>query len=92
MRNFQTEQEGFRAGEFGNEYRVRIASQEVIGCNIALFSKIVGLCPNAENLIEFGANIGSKLRAVCELRPDYVQDVIEINRSATRRRRAWGGA
>jgi len=60
---FDTEQETFWAGKFGDDYSVRNAGDALIESNEALFSKILAHCPEAGSLIEFGANIGLNLQA-----------------------------
>jgi pseudaminic acid biosynthesis-associated methylase len=89
---FKTEQEGFWAGKFGDEYIARNGGAALLASNMALFSKLLGRCPQAKSLIEFGANIGMNLKAVRELRPAMELDAIEINATAVAELRAWGGA
>jgi pseudaminic acid biosynthesis-associated methylase len=88
---FKTEQEAFWAGEFGDDYIARNAGAALLGSNIALLSKLLGRCPHAKSLIEFGANIGMNLKAVRALRPSMELGAIEINATAISELRAWGG-
>jgi len=88
---FKTEQEAFWAGEFGDDYISRNAGAAMLGSNIALLSKLLGRCPQAKSLIEFGANIGMNLKAVRALRPSMELGAIEINATAIAELRAWGG-
>ena len=89
---FQTDQEAFWAGQFGDEYISRNNGNALIGSNCALFSKALMRCFNAKTLIEFGANVGLNLRAVRQLRPDLLLDAIEINANAVAELESWGGA
>jgi len=88
---FKTEQEAFWAGSFGDEYITRNQGEVLTGSNAALFSKVLSRCPQAQSLIEFGANIGLNLRAIKTLRPQLALDAIEINESAVAQLRGWQG-
>lgn len=89
---FQTQQEKFWAGEFGNEYCARNVGKQRIASRIALYSKILAKCNNVSSLIEFGANIGLNLMAIRSLLPDTELAAIEINKSAVEQLQNWGGA
>ena len=89
---FKTDQEAFWAGQFGDDYIARNASDSLLGSNVALLARMLRHCPQAASLIEFGANVGLNLRAVRSLRPDMELEAIEINETAVERLRAWGGA
>ncbi|MEO1202395.1 MAG: pseudaminic acid biosynthesis-associated methylase, partial [Pseudomonadota bacterium] len=89
---FDTEQEAFWAGEFGDQYSARNAGDALIASNIAFFSNILDRCTGANSLIEFGANTGMNLRAIRELCPAMTLDAIEINKSAVSELEQWGGA
>jgi spore coat polysaccharide biosynthesis protein SpsF len=88
---FKTEQEVFWAGKFGDDYIARNASAALLGSNISLLAKMLSHCPQAESLIEFGANIGMNLRAIRALRSEMELAAIEINAEAVKELRAWGG-
>ena len=77
---FQTEQESFWAGEFGNEYIERNRSS--VAANIHLFSKILSKTSNVNSIIEFGSNIGLNLIPIHQLLPDASLSAIEINKKA----------
>ena len=77
---FQTEQERFWAGEFGNEYIERNRSRVCV--NIHFFSKILSKTSNVNSIIEFGSNIGSNLIAIHQLLPDIKLAAVEINKKA----------
>jgi pseudaminic acid biosynthesis-associated methylase len=89
---FKTDQEEFWAGQFGDDYIARNASDMLLSSNISFLAKMLGRCPQAKSLIEFGANIGMNLRGIRALRPDMELEAIEINALAVERLRAWGGA
>jgi hypothetical protein len=65
---FQTEQEKFWAGNFGDEYNKRNADKELIAGNLYLFSELFKKMVGIKSLIEFGANIGLNLVAIKKLK------------------------
>jgi spore coat polysaccharide biosynthesis protein SpsF len=79
---FQTEQERFWAGKFGNEYIERNRSK--VSDNIHFFSKILSKTSNVKSIIEFGSNIGSNLIAIHHLLPDIRLSAVEINKKAVK--------
>ncbi|MFA4848761.1 MAG: pseudaminic acid biosynthesis-associated methylase [Methanoregula sp.] len=80
---FQTPQEEFWAGSFGNEYIDRNQNTPIVVANIvALFSKIFSRTANVKSVIEFGANIGGNLIAIQQLLPNAELSAIEINKKA----------
>jgi spore coat polysaccharide biosynthesis protein SpsF len=82
MSQWNTEQEQFWAGEFGDEYIDRNRSQELLASNLAFFSNIIqGLQP-IESIIEFGCNVGMNLRAFRQLLPGTKVSGLEINSRA----------
>jgi len=89
---FKTEQETFWAGKFGDDYIARNTGAALLGSNISFLAKLLNRCHQAKSLIEFGSNVGMNLRAIRALRPDMELDAIEINDSAVKELRAWGGA
>lgn len=90
--DFKTAQEGFWAGEFGNEYSERNIGSGWVAANTALFSKILGRTRGVKSVVEFGANIGLNLRAIDNLiaQPEFA--AVEINHSAADELRQWGKA
>ena len=89
---FKTDQEAFWAGQFGDAYIARNSGDPPIAHNIALFARMLSRCRPIGSLIEFGSNIGLNLRAIRAVSPGTRLDAIEINESAVRQLRAWGGA
>ena len=82
MDSFNTEQESFWAGIFGDEYVSRNVSAQLLASNMAFFSKILPSTVGVKSLIEFGANVGMNLRAIKTLLPDVELAAIEINQQA----------
>ncbi len=82
MNSFQTEQEKFWAGEFGDEYISRNKDTWLLASNTALFSTILKRTRNVHSVIEFGANIGMNIHALKNLLPQAKLNAIEINAKA----------
>lgn len=82
MKKYQTDQEEFWAGQFGDEYVNRNQGINIIASNTALFSRIISRTVGVQSAIEFGANIGMNLQAIRHLRPEMELSAIEINASA----------
>lgn len=89
-RVFQTPQENFWAGEFGNAYIQRNQGEALLATKTALFARLVGRLRRVESIMEFGANIGLNLKALHGLLPHASLSAIEINPSAVDTLRAWG--
>lgn len=51
MQNYETEQEKFWAGEFGNEYIKRNAGGKTLAAKTALFAKIISCLPGGGTLV-----------------------------------------
>lgn len=79
---FQTEQENFWAGEFGNEYIGRNIGSDLLASNLAFFAKALAQASQLQSCIEFGANVGMNLKALQLLYPKQEQYAIEINPTA----------
>ncbi|PKM94923.1 MAG: pseudaminic acid biosynthesis-associated methylase [Firmicutes bacterium HGW-Firmicutes-1] len=80
--SYQTKQEEFWAGEFGDQYINRNQQERILASSIALFSEILKKTSNISSVIEFGANIGVNLDAIKLLLPDAEFAAIEINQTA----------
>jgi spore coat polysaccharide biosynthesis protein SpsF len=87
---FQTPQEEFWAGTFGDEYIHRNQNDTIISANIASFSKIFSRIAPVESVLEFGSNIGLNLRAIKQLLPTAELSAIEINKKAVSILKKWG--
>jgi spore coat polysaccharide biosynthesis protein SpsF len=79
---FETEQEFFWAGTFGDEYTRRNRGEGIVAANIALFARILSRLPKIGSVVELGANIGMNLIALQRLLPDAHLSAVEINESA----------
>ena len=89
---FETEQEAFWAGSFGDEYSDRNIGNGWIASNTALFAKVLDRTRKVRSIIEFGANIGLNLRAVDQLIDQSELAAVEINHAAAAELRQWGRA
>lgn len=81
--NFETAQEEFWAGEFGDSYIARNQSPELLAANLAFFSKALQSASHFETCLEFGANIGMNLKALKLLYPNMGLFGLEINKTAS---------
>jgi spore coat polysaccharide biosynthesis protein SpsF len=79
---FDTEQEAFWAGQFGDEYSARNQGEKLLASNLAFFAKALASADRPQSCIEFGANIGMNLRALRLLFPGQEQHAVEINAHA----------
>jgi pseudaminic acid biosynthesis-associated methylase len=79
---WNTEQEQFWAGKFGNEYCERNRDTGLVAGNLRLFSDVLARAPGVRTVIEFGANIGLNQRALRQLLPDASLSALEINAEA----------
>ena len=89
---FSTDQEAFWAGEFGNDYIGRNASEQLLASNLNFFSQALRRAGRIGSCIEFGANIGMNLRALQLLYPEISLRGIEINPDAARQLAEFVGA
>lgn len=80
---FNTPQEEFWAGEFGDSYISRNESENLLASNIALFADIFSSLDKVPlSVLELGANIGMNIKAIQKLSPGAQFTGIEINRQA----------
>jgi pseudaminic acid biosynthesis-associated methylase len=80
---FNTPQEDFWAGEFGDSYIARNESENLIASNIMLFAKIFSSLDRVpSSFLELGANIGMNVKAIQKLAPGANITGIEINKQA----------
>ena len=80
---FNSPQEEFWAGEFGETYTSRNESENLLSSNIALFAKIFSsLDKLPSSVMEIGANIGMNIKAIQKLLPDTEFTGVEINKQA----------
>ena len=80
---FNTPQEEFWAGEFGDSYISRNESENLLASNIALFADIFSSLDKVPlTVMELGANIGMNIKAIQKLSPSAQLTGIEINKQA----------
>ena len=83
MKNtYNTPQEEFWAGEFGDDYTERNSEARWIASNIALFSRILSRTSGISSVLELGANRGLNLIALKQLLPEAEFSGVEINLKA----------
>ena len=81
---FNTPQEEFWAGEFGDSYISRNESENLLASNIALFADIFSSLDKVPlSVMELGANIGMNIKAIQKLSPGAQFTGIEINKQAS---------
>lgn len=90
--NYQTEQEAFWAGDFGNEYIFRNRSDGLLYSKVAMWSRMLRSANRVSSIKELGCNVGLNLKALHHLRPEYELSGIEINQSAVAEANALGVA
>ena len=79
---YETEQEHFWAGEFGDAYIERNRRPDQLAAKTALFAKILAQAGAIGSVLEFGANAGLNLAALHELLPAAECAAVEINHRA----------
>lgn len=82
MPDFETPQEAFWAGEFGDAYTERNTGARWIASNLALFGRILAGTRDIGSVLELGANRGLNLLALHQLLPDARLTAVEINARA----------
>lgn len=81
---YETEQEQFWAGEFGDAYINRNYEEQLVAGNTAMFADALSDAGPIESFIEFGANIGLNLKSLRNLYPKASMRGVEINPEAAR--------
>ncbi len=79
---FETAQEAFWAGDFGDAYIDRNQGDQLLAANLDFFVKALKQARELSSCIEFGANIGMNLKALQLLFPMVDAHGIEINPNA----------
>lgn len=88
---FNTPQEEFWAGDFGDEYIARNESPELLSSNLAMFAKILATVDVLPvQVLEIGANVGMNIRALQQLLPGAKFTGVEINEAASERLASTG--
>lgn len=80
--SYETEQERFWAGEFGDAYVERNRSREQFAARLALLAKILSPAGPVASVLELGANFGLNLEALHGLLPTAEFAAVEINHKA----------
>lgn len=88
---FETKQEAFWAGSFGDDYTDRQESARWIANNTALFAEALSRTRDVNSVVEFGANVGLNLMAIRTLLPEAELAGVEINPKAFARLNALAG-
>jgi len=79
---YETEQEKFWAGEFGDSYTDRNRRPEQLAAKIALLAKVLSPAGPVTSILELGANVGLNLEALHRLLPAAELSAVEINHKA----------
>ena len=77
--SFQTPQEEFWAGEFGDDYITRNSGDRAIASNLRLFATALKAAGPVGSCLELGANIGLNAQALRLLYPEMTLKAVEIN-------------
>ncbi|MGL5105957.1 MAG: pseudaminic acid biosynthesis-associated methylase [Plesiomonas shigelloides] len=77
--SYQTEQEQFWAGEFGDNYIGRNESEALLYSKVAMWSKMLRSAHCVRSVRELGCNIGLNLLALKRMQPSLALSGIEIN-------------
>jgi pseudaminic acid biosynthesis-associated methylase len=80
--SFDTEQEAFWAGDFGDAYTVRNRDPKSVSYRTAIFADILKRTRSVSSVLELGANIGNNLLAISHLLPQCELAGVEINPTA----------
>jgi len=81
--SYQTDQERFWAGDFGNDYIQRNQGERLITSNVVLFGQMLRAA-NVTSAVELGCNVGLNLQALSRIKPDMDLCGYEINETAAR--------
>jgi pseudaminic acid biosynthesis-associated methylase len=76
---WQSEQEAFWAGEFGNQYIDRNCDERSVASNINLFSEGLRRADGIKSALEVGCNVGLNLSAIAALFPSVKLSGFDIN-------------
>ncbi len=92
VEHYQTEQEAFWAGEFGNEYVDRNTLDVTFAGRTAYWTRVLRAAHSVRSIREFGCNSGPNLAVLKHLYPALELSAIEINAKALEQARALGVA
>ena len=93
MSGYQTPQEAFWAGAFGNDYTQRNRGERLVASNASLFRRLLAKveAPAGMSVLELGANVGLNLIALRQLLPEARLAAVEINPEAVAQLRRLAG-
>lgn len=91
-KEYETAQENFWAGSFGDDYSKRNAGDAMLASNLNFFARVLARTRGVERILELGANVGMNLKAIAALRPNVHLEAVEINPLAVGELRHWGRA
>lgn len=91
MTGFETEQESFWAGSFGDDYVARNRGERLLAAKTAFFGRALRGASGPGSVCELGCNIGLNLQALSRLGVPALKG-IEINPTAAAEARAAGVA
>lgn len=86
--SYETEQEEFWAGDFGDAYVERSKDARFVAADTAFFARVLGRTSGVGSVIEFGANVGLNLLAFRNLLPEAELSGVEINATAAEQLRS----
>ena len=81
-RTYETDQERFWAGAFGDEYIDRNRGAKLIAAATAVLARVLSRTDSVRSAIELGANVGLNLHALHRLAPEAELAAVEINEHA----------
>lgn len=90
MKNYQTDQEAFWAGEFGDAYVDRSRGDRLVAARTAFLAAALRTAGAIGSAVEFGCNVGLNLRGLRHLLPAARLSGIEINERAAEEARKIG--
>ena len=82
MVEFQTEEEQFWAGKFGDAYSTRNQNPKLIAAKHAFLSQALARTNGIESILEIGANVGLNILSLQTLFPEASMAAVEINKFA----------
>ncbi len=91
MNDYQTEQENFWAGDFGDDHIDRSDSEYIQAHKIALWSKILRSTQNVSSVLELGCNVGLNFLAIQKLNSSITAMGYEINAKAAELAKKYTG-
>ena len=87
---YETEQERFWAGEFGNDYTNRNSQDLLLRSKLIRLQRILSRTNSVNSIVELGCNRGLNLQALKLLNDAFKLEGYEINASAAQEAKALG--